>query len=176
MEVHPFFPQRALRAFCRSQGILTQAYSSLGQSDPTLREHPVVLEIAARRAMTPAQVLLRCVEWMDGWMDGCLSMRLPVQGPRGASIIGYVYVTSAMWRRKVGRPCRASDSSISKRRWALDQGVPVIPKTTQPTRMAENLAALTTCGPLEKEDMAALAGLEQAPGAKKFAWDPEKVV
>lgn len=61
VEVHPFFPQRALRAFCRTHGILVQAYSSLGQNDPTLREHPVVLAIAAHRGMTPAQVLLRCV-------------------------------------------------------------------------------------------------------------------
>lgn len=59
MEVHPFFPQRSLRAFCQQHGVLVQAYSSLGQNDPALREHPVVLEIAKRRGMTPAQVLLR---------------------------------------------------------------------------------------------------------------------
>jgi glycerol 2-dehydrogenase (NADP+) len=59
VEVHPFFPQRALRAFCHRHGILVQAYSSLGQSDASLRDHPVVKEVATRRNMSPAQVLLR---------------------------------------------------------------------------------------------------------------------
>lgn len=53
--------------------------------------------------------------------------------------------------------------------------MPVIPKTTHRERMAENLAALTSCAPLLAEDMKALAGLEQPEGGK-FAWDPSKVV
>jgi len=59
VEVHPFFRQRQLRAFCRQRGVLVQAYSSLGQSDASLRGHPVVQAVAERRGVTPAQVLLR---------------------------------------------------------------------------------------------------------------------
>jgi len=52
--------------------------------------------------------------------------------------------------------------------------MPVIPKTTHPQRMAENLAALTSCPPLSDEDMKALAALDQGPGGKR-AWDPSGV-
>lgn len=60
-------------------------------------------------------------------------------------------------------------------RWALDQGIPVLPKTTHPLRMAENLAALTSCPALGPEDMAALHALDRGSGGK-LAWDPEPVV
>ena len=57
-------------------------------------------------------------------------------------------------------------------RWALDQGIPVIPKTTDPARMSENLAALTQCPRLSGPDRRRLDALDSAT---KFAWDPEKV-
>ena len=94
MEVHPFFPQRALRAFSRSRGILVQAYSSLGQNDPTLREHPVVLEIAAHRSMTLAQVLLRCVAKLGDWVNACDLCVVCV--PLRRLSIGYVYPTTPL--------------------------------------------------------------------------------
>lgn len=65
MEVHPFFPQRGLRAYCQERGIVVQAYSSLGQGNVSLQQHPAVLAVAARRDMTPAQVLLRYVRGID---------------------------------------------------------------------------------------------------------------
>jgi diketogulonate reductase-like aldo/keto reductase len=52
--------------------------------------------------------------------------------------------------------------------------MPVIPKTTNPQRMADNLAALTACSPLTGEDMAALDGLDQGASGKR-AWDPNGV-
>ena len=71
VEMHPYHPQVALRAFCSSNGIFVQAYASLGGQDtgasawrdrvkaPPLLEHPVVTKAAKTHAVTPAAVLLR---------------------------------------------------------------------------------------------------------------------
>eukprot|EP00735_Rhodelphis_limneticus_P015281 TRINITY_DN9483_c0_g1::TRINITY_DN9483_c0_g1_i1::g.265::m.265 TRINITY_DN9483_c0_g1::TRINITY_DN9483_c0_g1_i1::g.265 ORF type:complete len:333 (+),score=65.65,sp/Q84TF0/AKRCA_ARATH/49.84/5e-102,Aldo_ket_red/PF00248.16/3.3e-59,Sigma70_r4/PF04545.11/5.4e+02,Sigma70_r4/PF04545.11/1.4e+02,Sigma70_r4/PF04545.11/6.2 TRINITY_DN9483_c0_g1_i1:46-999(+) len=67
VEVHPLFRQDALIEFCASKGIHVTAYSPLGspdrpsktEQDPTLLEHPTVLEIAQRMGKTPAQILIR---------------------------------------------------------------------------------------------------------------------
>lgn len=160
VEVHPFFPQRSLRAYCQARGILVQAYSSLGQGDVGLQGHPAVAAAAARRGMTPAQVLLRygyAGSSVESFLSclACLSARIHWPRPF-ESLIG------------LSRP-------PSFFRWALDQGMPVLPKTTRPPRMAENMAALTACPPLEPEDTAALDALDRGPGGK-LAWDPEPVV
>lgn len=57
VETHPYFNQARLRAFEAEQGILHQSWSPLGQGRELL-EDPVLLEIAARRGATPAQVVL----------------------------------------------------------------------------------------------------------------------
>lgn len=57
VELHPFFNQAELRAFNASKGILTQAWSPLGQGGELL-ENATVAEIAARHGATPAQVVI----------------------------------------------------------------------------------------------------------------------
>ncbi len=57
VELHPFFNQAELREFNASKGILTQAWSPLGQGGELL-EHPVIAEIAAKHSATPAQVVI----------------------------------------------------------------------------------------------------------------------
>ncbi|MFI2566172.1 aldo/keto reductase [Paenarthrobacter sp. NPDC018779] len=57
IELHPFFNQSELRAFNASKGILTQAWSPLGQGGELL-ENPTVAEIAAKHQATPAQVVI----------------------------------------------------------------------------------------------------------------------
>ncbi|PPF78203.1 aldo/keto reductase [Pseudoclavibacter sp. Z016] len=57
IELHPFFPQAALRAFHAEHGIVTEAWSPLGRGE--LLEHPVVAEIAAAHEVSPAQAILR---------------------------------------------------------------------------------------------------------------------
>lgn len=114
VEVHPYYQQRDLRAFCAAQGILVQAYSSLGQMDPSLRQDRAVLKVAEEVGRTPAQVLLR---------------------------------------------------------WALQHGLPVIPKTTSPARMAENFGVLD----FELDD-GAMRRLDALEKGQKFAWNPELIV
>ncbi|MHC4990800.1 MAG: aldo/keto reductase [Planctomycetota bacterium] len=68
VEAHPFLQQSALVAYCRSEGVLVTAYSPLGSPDrpagmvleqePSLLDDPVVVEIADRRSLMPAQVLI----------------------------------------------------------------------------------------------------------------------
>lgn len=57
VELHPFFNQSELRAFDASQGILTQAWSPLGQGGELL-ENATIAEIAAKHHATPAQVVI----------------------------------------------------------------------------------------------------------------------
>ncbi|WP_427133893.1 aldo/keto reductase [Pseudarthrobacter sp. S9] len=57
IELHPFFNQAELREFNASKGILTQAWSPLGQGGELL-ESPVIAKIAAKHGATPAQVVI----------------------------------------------------------------------------------------------------------------------
>jgi alcohol dehydrogenase (NADP+) len=68
VEIHPFNPQSELVSYCHANQIHVTAYASLGSKgrpegmigddEPDLLSHPVVRDIALRRGMTPAQVLL----------------------------------------------------------------------------------------------------------------------
>ncbi|KAL3913691.1 MAG: hypothetical protein SGARI_000529 [Bacillariaceae sp.] len=108
IEVHPLFPQRELVEYCAKEGIVVQAYSSLGGQDAgkkfyrelypltkgqkkkddavtSLSNTPPVLALAREVNRTPAQVLLR---------------------------------------------------------WALEQNLALVPKTSTKERMVENAKAL----------------------------------
>ncbi len=59
VESHPYLPEWELLEYCKSQGILLQAFAALGHSSkPSLLEDPVVVAIAQRVKKSPAQVLL----------------------------------------------------------------------------------------------------------------------
>lgn len=82
VELHPYLPQTELRAFCEAEGIVCEAYSSLGSGKtPSLLEDEVVLQVAKEEGITPSSVLLS---------------------------------------------------------WARQQGIPVIPKSCTPARIADN--------------------------------------
>ncbi|EEC45901.1 predicted protein, partial [Phaeodactylum tricornutum CCAP 1055/1] len=65
VEVHPLYPQTDLLEYCQREGIVVQAYASLGGQDTgniatsdLLHAEPVLL-LAKIHSVTPAQVLLR---------------------------------------------------------------------------------------------------------------------
>ncbi len=66
IELHPYLAQTDLVEFCRSQGIVVEAYSPLGSPGtagwrpelPAVLENPVVKELAKKYSRTPAQVML----------------------------------------------------------------------------------------------------------------------
>ena len=59
VESHPYLPEWELLDFCRKNGIVMQAFASLGHGiEPRLLDDPVVAAIAKRVNKTPAQVLL----------------------------------------------------------------------------------------------------------------------
>mgnify|MGYP003953420967 CR=1 FL=1 len=94
VECHPYLNQNPLRQFCQQQQIALTAYAPLGSADrpqifkaadePSLLEHPKILEIATQHQATAAQVLIQ---------------------------------------------------------WSLAKGNVVIPKSTHPERIEQNLAA-----------------------------------
>ncbi|XNZ00656.1 aldo/keto reductase [Micrococcus luteus] len=57
IELHPYWAQRELRDYGRQKGILTEAWSPLGQGGDLLKD-PVVTEIAEAKGATPAQVVI----------------------------------------------------------------------------------------------------------------------
>ncbi|MEU9667490.1 aldo/keto reductase [Streptomyces bobili] len=58
IEVHPLFPQDALRAFHESKGIVTESWSPLGRGSALL-DDPAVISVAEAHGVTPAQAVLR---------------------------------------------------------------------------------------------------------------------
>src|SRR5579864_5465483 len=59
VESHPYLPQWELLDYCKSNGIVMQAFAALGHGiQPRLLDDPVITVIAKRVHKTPAQVLL----------------------------------------------------------------------------------------------------------------------
>src|SRR3954465_3033596 len=59
LESHPYLPEWELLNYCKTNGIVLQAFAALGHSSqPNLLEEPVITAIARRINKTPAQVLL----------------------------------------------------------------------------------------------------------------------
>ena len=98
VEFHPYHVQRELLGFCREEGIVLQAYASLGGQDAGKRkwetlggpllQHETVAAIARRQAAgagaTPAQVLLR---W--ALQQGVAVIPKSVSESRGDSMAGW---------------------------------------------------------------------------------------
>lgn len=59
VELHPYLPQTELVDYCKSKGILVEAYSPLGAGkEPKLLDDEVVQRVAKDESLTPAQVLI----------------------------------------------------------------------------------------------------------------------
>ncbi|MBG0829912.1 aldo/keto reductase [Planomonospora sp. ID67723] len=58
IELHPMLPQAELRRYHAERGIVTEAWSPLGQGRGLLAE-PVLAKLAAKHGRSPAQVVLR---------------------------------------------------------------------------------------------------------------------
>ncbi|MCY7325392.1 MAG: aldo/keto reductase [Microbacteriaceae bacterium] len=59
VELHPYFPQAAQRAFHAEYGIVTESWSPLGRKRRRLASEPIIVSIAAAHAVTTTQVVLR---------------------------------------------------------------------------------------------------------------------
>ncbi|MFI7481389.1 aldo/keto reductase [Kocuria sp. M1R5S2] len=57
IELHPYFDQAALREFNASRGIVTEAWSPLGQGGDLLRD-PVIEAVARKHGATPGQAVI----------------------------------------------------------------------------------------------------------------------
>lgn len=64
VELHPYFPQDALRAFHAEHGIRTQSWSPLAKRSELLQEQ-ILQELAAVHDATPTQVVLRWHTQLD---------------------------------------------------------------------------------------------------------------
>jgi 2,5-diketo-D-gluconate reductase A len=87
VEMHPYFPQAALRAFHVSQGIRTESWSPLARRSELLSEG-VLADIARTHGVTPTQVVLR-------WHTQLASTPIPKSGDpvrqyENADVFGFV--------------------------------------------------------------------------------------
>lgn len=57
VELHPYFPQLELAAFCRERGVAVTSYSPLARG--RICDDPVIREVAEGLGRSPAQVVLR---------------------------------------------------------------------------------------------------------------------
>ena len=57
IEVHPYFPNDAVRAYGQEHGIVTEAWAPLAQGK--VMADPAIAAIAARLGRSPSQVVLR---------------------------------------------------------------------------------------------------------------------
>lgn len=103
VELHPQFQQRELRAFHERHGIVTQAWSPLGQG--RLLRNPSIEAIAKKHSKTAAQVIVR---------------------------------------------------------WHIELSNVVIPKSVNPTRIAENFDVFDFA--LDEGDLTVIAGLDKSDG------------
>lgn len=106
IQLSPFVPRDAQRAYGDEHGIRTSSWSPLGGSGAQVTEAPVVIALAEAHGRTPAQIVLR---------------------------------------------------------WHVQNGLIVIPKTSNPVRMAENAAMFDF--ELSDADLQALANLSQGADA-----------
>jgi len=111
VEMHPYFQQNKMRAFCAANGMIVTGFAPLGSKhrpahqikadEPSLLDHPHILSIAEKHGTTSAAVLLG---------------------------------------------------------WAVARGTSVIPKSVNPGRLQQNLAAADLA--LDEEDMAAINAMD----------------
>ena len=58
VELHPLLPQQELIDFCKTQGIVIEAYSPLGSNNAPLLSEKTVLAVAKKNDVTPAEVVI----------------------------------------------------------------------------------------------------------------------
>ncbi|KAK4687054.1 hypothetical protein P7C73_g3062, partial [Tremellales sp. Uapishka_1] len=58
VEIHPYNPELELYAYCKSKGIVLEAYSPLGSTGSPLSKDPELLAIAEKYKVTPATILI----------------------------------------------------------------------------------------------------------------------
>ncbi|AMD21604.1 HFL252Cp [Eremothecium sinecaudum] len=61
VEIHPYLPQEDLFDFCKEKGIVIEAYSPLGSTGSPAAKEPVIVELAEKYGVAPAQVLISWV-------------------------------------------------------------------------------------------------------------------
>lgn len=128
--------------------------------------------IAAETSVTPAvnQIELHPMWQQQDTVECCARMGVVVQAysslAQGA-LLHHADVVSA---------CQASGCSAAQvcLSWALAKGYAVVPRSADPSRIAENATAATLYSSMDREVLSRLDALSAVP--KKFCWDPSGVM
>jgi diketogulonate reductase-like aldo/keto reductase len=129
VEFHPLLPQSELLAYCRRHGIVVQAYASLGGQDTGQRKWSELLPPPSSSKGSAS--LLNCAPVVD-------MVQSIHDNDDDATAASFITPGQLLLR------------------WAIDQGVPVIPKTVRISRLVENARALTSVPALLRGQIDAL--------------------
>ena len=140
VEFHPRLCQTELRSVCDKYTVCFQAYSSLGKGE--LVTEPSVTEVAKNCARTPAQV--------NTYTD-YFNSNSPILGSNKSFLKTFIHFQVLL-------------------RWAVQQRVPVLPKSSNPDRITENAELFDFT--LSDADMDRLSALDCG---HKYCWDPSEV-
>ncbi len=150
VEFHPKLCQTELRSVCEEYGVCFQAFSSLGTGE--LVTDPVVMEVAKSCERTPAQVNTE-QSILINVLLAQLHLLCAKQKTFWAQILKSVVPLQVLLR------------------WAVQQGVPVIPKSSNPDRMKDNARLFDFT--LSDTDMDRLSDLDCG---HMYDHDPSEVV
>lgn len=142
VEFHPQLCQAELRSVCQEYGVCFQAYTSLGQGE--LLNDPVVFEVARSCERSPAQV--------QRFYTPMTSRSRPVSRLVPSIDLCPFPICQVLLR------------------WAVQQGVPVLPKSSNPERIRGN--AMIFDFSFSDSDMEKLSGLDCN---HRYCWDPSEV-
>lgn len=63
VETHPYLPQKKLIDYCKSKGIIVQAYSPLGSTNSGLLEDNIIKRLADKYGVSGGQILISWALW-----------------------------------------------------------------------------------------------------------------
>lgn len=58
IELHPYLPQDDVLQYCKEKGIVITAYSPLGSAGAPFLKKPEIIDVAAKKGVSPANILL----------------------------------------------------------------------------------------------------------------------
>lgn len=144
VECHPLYPQPELLEYCRQEGIVLQAYASLGGQDTGKKQWlklglgGVVEELEEDSSVVEAASKGKSKSNNDNTTGNRMGKRKPKQKKLKDTAVSLLQSRAVV---SLARGKKVTPAQILLR-WSLSQNCAVIPKSSSIERMKENAAAL----------------------------------
>lgn len=171
VEFHPLYPQAELLEYCQKEGIVLQAYASLGGQDTGAKQWQ---KLSLEAAEDENEMDDTNNSKDDGGSEASpgqasakkpMGKRKPKQKKLRDSVVSLMSCRPVV---SLARELNVTPAQVLLR-WALDQKCTVIPKASNKSRMEENAKILSFS--LTKEQISKITGRVQADMAKAISDD-----